>query len=106
MTAEDDTCVAVITGPGAHSYAEFLANCEKCAAVEDMYLVWAQGFMAALNIHRALQGAPAKNVRVHADVEQAARIRELHERRHPDGGYFFAVAAYFKSLPNCYALCH
>ena len=62
--------------------------------------------MAAPNIHRALGGSPVKNVRVHADFEQSARIRGLHERRHPGGGYFFAVAAYFKSLPDCVASSH
>jgi len=104
MAAEDDTC-AVIAGPGGHSYAEFLANCEECSAVEGIYIAWAQGFMAALNIERTLRGAPAKNVFVHTDFEQAALIRQLHEWRHPEG-YYLAVAAYFKSLPDGVALTH
>ena|SRR5215467_11990164 len=104
MAVNDDTC-AEIAGPGTHTYSEFLANCEECSEIENIYLVWAQGFMAALNIERALRGTPTKNVSAHTEFEQAALIRHLHEWRHPES-YYLAVAAYFKSLPDCDALTH
>jgi hypothetical protein len=88
-----------VTGPGAHSYAEFTAFCEEDPRVEDViYLTWAHGFMAAWNFVKAIQHLPTKNLCAHASCKQAARIRALFKRRHPEA-FYMAVAAYHHSLP-------
>jgi len=91
--------MADITGAGAHSFVEFIENCEEDPAAEGIYLIWAQGFMTALNVVKAMQQEPTKNPSAHPPHEARARIRALFEHRHPEA-FYLAVAAYYHLLPE------
>jgi hypothetical protein len=90
---------SVITGAGTRTCGEFAAEYRKePTLIGTIYLVWAQGFMAGLNVQRAFDDKPMRNIGVVNPDRQALALQQACDRR-PLASYYQVVFDYFETLP-------
>jgi len=89
---------AAITGLGAYSCAQFVADYKKNPQMAELlWGTWAQGFMAAMNVQFALERKPRRNIPAIDTVD--ATVRQMCAKRAPSP-FWTVVLDYFRSLPE------
>lgn len=95
--AEDEP--AYLTGLGTMTCAQFNERVRLDAELTEVtQLMWAQGFMSASNVWRAIFKEPLHNLGAWSDSDQRAYLRVLCEQR-PDTLFGTAVQELYAALP-------
>jgi hypothetical protein len=90
---------AMAMGKGVSTCAKFAQDYQRDVGIEDVYFVWAQGFMAGINATANVAHLPTKDLNGSSTLDQRQNIRE-YCATNPLKMYMEAVDAAMNALPT------
>jgi hypothetical protein len=90
--------VAVSRGVGTQTCAQFASNYQRDPSMMDLYVSWAQGYMAATNVFLEIDTKKVVNV-IGLTVEELGQHLRSYCDAHPLSEFEFAVEEIMKALP-------